>query len=55
MLLFGTIALVLAAIGIYGMIAYPSADRHKEVATRMPVGVTRENIFWRLASRGGPS
>ncbi len=33
MLLFGMVALLLAAIGIYGMIAYSSAERHSEVAT----------------------
>jgi putative ABC transport system permease protein len=52
MLLFGTMALLLAAIGIYGMIAYSSAERHSEVATRMALGATRANIFWLLARQG---
>ena len=52
MLLFGAIALVLAAIGIYGMIAYASAERHGEVATRMGLGATRGNIFWLLSRQG---
>jgi putative ABC transport system permease protein len=52
MLLFGAMALVLAAIGIYGMIAYSSAERHSEVATRMALGATRANIFWLLARQG---
>jgi predicted permease len=52
MLLFGAIAVLLAAIGIYGMIAYSSAERHSEVATRMALGATRVNIFWLLASQG---
>jgi putative ABC transport system permease protein len=52
MLLFGAMALLLSAIGIYGMIAYASAERHGEVATRMALGATRANIFWLLSSQG---
>jgi predicted permease len=52
MLLFGAIALVLAAIGIYGVIAYASAERLSEVATRMALGATSSNIFWLLARQG---
>ncbi|HEX4137055.1 MAG TPA: ABC transporter permease [Bryobacteraceae bacterium] len=52
MLLFGMVALLLAAIGIYGMIAYSSAERHSEVATRMALGATRANIFGLLARQG---
>jgi ABC-type antimicrobial peptide transport system permease subunit len=52
MLLFGALALLLAAIGIYGMIAYASAERHSEVATRMALGATRGNIFWLLSRQG---
>jgi ABC-type antimicrobial peptide transport system permease subunit len=52
MLLFGAMAVLLAAIGIYGMIAYASADRHGEVATRMALGATRANVFWLLARQG---
>jgi hypothetical protein len=52
MLLFGAIALLLAAIGIYGMIAYASAERHGEVATRMALGATRANIFALLSRQG---
>jgi ABC-type antimicrobial peptide transport system permease subunit len=52
MLLFGGIALLLSAIGIYGMIAYASAERHGEVATRMALGATRANIFALLSRQG---
>jgi predicted permease len=52
MLLFGAMAMLLAAIGIYGMIAYASAERHTEVATRMALGATRANIFWLLSGQG---
>ena len=52
MLLFGGMALLLSAIGIYGMIAYASAERHGEVATRMALGATRANIFALLSRQG---
>jgi putative ABC transport system permease protein len=52
MLLFGAMALLLAAIGIYGMIAYASAERHGEVATRMALGATRGSIFVLLSTQG---
>jgi ABC-type antimicrobial peptide transport system permease subunit len=52
MLLFGAMALLLAAIGIYGMIAYASAERHSEVATRMALGATRSDIVWLLSRQG---
>ncbi len=52
MLLFGAMALLLAAIGIYGIIVYASAERHSEVATRMALGATRANVFWLLSRQG---
>ena len=52
MLVFGMVALLLAAIGIYGIIAYSSADRYSEIATRMALGATRANIFSLLVRQG---
>ena len=52
MLLFGAMAVLLATIGIYGMIAYASAARHGEIATRMALGATRGRIFWLLSREG---
>jgi ABC-type antimicrobial peptide transport system permease subunit len=46
MIIFGAIALTLATIGIYGMLAYISSQRRFDVATRMALGASPANIFW---------
>ncbi len=52
MLIFGTTALVLAAVGIYGVIAYASAQRLGEIATRLALGATPSQVFWLMMRRG---
>jgi len=52
MLVFGVTALVLAAVGIYGVIAYVSALRLGEIATRLALGATPSQVFWLLMRRG---
>lgn len=52
MLVFGVTALVLAAVGIYGVIAYASAQRLGEIATRLALGATPGQVFWLLMRRG---
>jgi ABC-type antimicrobial peptide transport system permease subunit len=52
MLVFGATALVLAAVGIYGVIAYVSALRLGEIATRLALGATPSQVFWLLMRRG---
>ena len=52
MLVFGGIAVLLATIGIYGMIAYATAARHSEIATRLALGATKANVFWLLSRQG---
>src|SRR4029079_11671897 len=52
MLLVAIAALALAAVGIYGVIAYASAQRVGEVATRMALGATPSDVFWLLMAQG---
>ena len=52
MLIFGAAALILAAVGIYGVIAYAATERRGEVATRLALGASRGNVFWLMMRRG---
>ena len=52
MILFGAIALGLAAVGIYGVIAYASSQRTGEVATRLALGASPSSIFWLMVGEG---
>jgi putative ABC transport system permease protein len=52
MVVFGVTALVLAGIGIYGVIAYASSQRAGEIATRMALGATPADAFWLLMNQG---
>ncbi|HYE87436.1 MAG TPA: ADOP family duplicated permease [Vicinamibacterales bacterium] len=52
MLVFGATALVLAAVGLCGVIAYAAAQRRSELATRIALGATGRQVFWMMMSSG---
>ena len=52
MLMFGVTAVALAAVGIYGVIAYVSNQRIGEIATRIALGATPGQVFRAMMRRG---
>ncbi|HWF84104.1 MAG TPA: ADOP family duplicated permease [Vicinamibacterales bacterium] len=52
MLIFGATALALAAIGVYGVIAYAAAQRSGEIATRIALGASGRHVFWLMMNAG---
>ncbi|MDB6129686.1 MAG: hypothetical protein JWM04_793 [Verrucomicrobiales bacterium] len=50
--IFGGMALLLAACGVYGMVAFGVAQRRHEISIRMALGAQRTNVVFFVVSHG---
>jgi ABC-type antimicrobial peptide transport system permease subunit len=47
---FALLALILACVGLYGIMSYTVANRTREIGLRMALGAQRTNILWLILS-----
>jgi predicted permease len=47
---FATVALVMACVGVYGLMSFLAASRTREIGIRMALGATRADVLWMFLS-----
>lgn len=49
---FGGLALVLAAVGTYGVLAFMVTERRRDMGIRLALGATRNRVLWQVIMQG---